>query len=185
MKKLVAIALVIAILAPVADAARVRVTKTTRTRTGRTTTKVTVHRGFPIRRTLPAVTVRTHTVRVAPRVYLAPIAFTAVAVASLPPNVWTTTEMLDRDEGWTDFVMDVDRRGTRLLLDIDRGTAQISFAEVVFENGETQVVDFNDRVHTNGTYELSDFRSGRQVDHVRIVARADKENTAIRLHLVQ
>ena len=47
------------------------------------------------------------------------------------------------------------------------------------------MVDFNDRVHTNGVYELADFRSGRKVDHVRIVARADKENTAIRLHLVQ
>ena len=185
MKKLVVIALFIATLAPVvAEAARVRVTKT-RTRTGRVTTKVTVSRGFPIRRTLPTVVVRTHTVRVAPRVYLAPVAFAAVAVATLPRDVWTTTEMLDRDEGWTDFVMDVDRRGTRLLIDIDRGTAQLSFAEVVFENGETQVVDFNDRVHTNGIYELSDFRSGRKVDHVRIVARADRENTAIRLHLVQ
>lgn len=184
MKKLVALALFIAILVPVAEAARVKVTKT-RTRTGRTTTKVTVNRGFPIRRTLPSVTVRTRTVRVAPRVYLAPVAFAAVAVATLPRDVWTTTEMLDRDEGWTDFVMDVDRRGTRLLIDIDRGTAQLSFAEVVFENGETQVVDFNDRVHTNGIYELSDFRSGRKVDHVRIVARADRENTAVRLHLVQ
>lgn len=184
MKKLVALALFIAILAPVAEAARVKVTKT-RTRTGRTTTRVTVSRGFPIRRTLPSVTVRTRTLRVAPRVYLAPVAFAAVAVATLPRDVWTTTEMLDRDEGWTDFVMDVDRRGTRLLIDIDRGSAQLSFAEVVFENGETQVVDFNDRVHTSGIYELSDFASGRKVDHVRVVARADRENTAVRLHLVQ
>ncbi|HEX6083286.1 MAG TPA: hypothetical protein VF266_02095 [Thermoanaerobaculia bacterium] len=180
MKRLVAIALFIVTLAPVVEAARVRVK---RGPAGRT--RVTVTRGFPIRRTLPTVTVRTRTVRVAPRVYLAPVAFTAVAVASLPKDVWTTTEMLDRDEGWTDFTMDVDRRGTRLLLDIDRGTAQLSFAEVVFENGETQVVDFNDRVHTNGIYELVDFRSGRKVDHVRIVAKADRENTAVRLHLVQ
>jgi hypothetical protein len=40
-------------------------------------------------------------------------------------------------------------------------------------------------VHTNGIYELVDFRGGRKVDHVRIVARADRENTAIRLHLVR
>lgn len=180
MKKLIVVALFVATLAPVADAARVRVTKRGRT------TSVTVHRGFPIRRTLPTnVVVRTHTVRVAPRVYLAPVAFTAVAVAALPDGVWTTTELLDRAEGWTDFTMDVDRRGTRLLLDIDRGRAQLSFAEVVFDNGETQVVDFNDRVHTKGIYELVDFRSGRKVDHVRIVARADRENTAIRLHLVR
>jgi hypothetical protein len=178
-KHAIALALVVLFSASTVDAARVRVVKRGRT------TRVTVHRGFPIHRTLPSVVVRTGpVVRVAPRAYLAPVAFAAVAVASLPNDVWTTTEMLDRHEGWTDFTMDVDRRGTRLLLDIDRGTAQISFAEVVFENGDTQVVDFNDRVHTNGTYELVDFRSGRKVDHVRIVARADKENTAIRLHLV-
>ena len=186
MKKLVAIALFIATLVPVAEAARTRVTRTTTTRRGRvTTTRVTVHRGFPLHRTLPNVVVRGPVIRVAPRVYLAPVTFAAVRVATLPGNVWTTTEMLDRDEGWSDITMDVDRRGTRILLDIDRGTAQISFAEVVFENGETQVVDFNDRVHTNGMYELVDFASGRKVDHVRVVARADKENTAIRLHLVQ
>jgi hypothetical protein len=179
-KKLVVVALLVGVLAPVADAARPRVNKRGRT------TRVTVHRGFPIRRTLPAnVVVRTRTVRVTPRVYLAPVAFTAVAVAALPKGVWTTTELLDRDEEWTEFTMNVDRRGTRLLLDIDRGRAQLSFAEVVFDNGETQVVDFNDRVHTNGIYELVDFRSGRKVDHVRIVARADRENAAIRLHLVQ
>lgn len=187
MKTFLAIALTMTLSAPVADAARVKVTKTTR-RGGRTTTKVTVHRGFPIHRTLPSVTVRTApVVRVTPRVYLAPVTFAAVAVAAatLPvTNTWTTTEMLDRDEGWTDFTMDVDRRGTRLLLDIDRGRAQISFAEVVFENGETQVVDFNDRVHTNGMYELVDFKTGRKVDHVRIVARADKENVAIKLHMI-
>ena len=51
-------------------------------------------------------------------------------------------------------------------------------------HGETQVVDFNDRVHARGTYELLDFRDGRKVDHVRIVARADRENTAVRVHLV-
>ena len=84
-------------LVPVTEAARVRVTKRGRT------TRVTVSRGFPIRRTLPSVTVRTRTVRVTvrtrtvrvtPRVYLAPVAFTAVAVVSLPKNVWTTTEMI-------------------------------------------------------------------------------------------
>jgi hypothetical protein len=179
-KKLIAIGLFIATLVPVAEAARVRVR---RGPAGRT--HVTVTRGFPIRRTLPNVVVRGPVVRIAPRTYLAPVTFAAVRIATLPHGVWTTTETLDREDGWTDITMDVDRRGTRLLLDIDRGTAQISFAEVVFENGDTQVVDFNDRVHTNGIYELVDFKSGRKVDHVRVVAKADRENTAIRLHLVQ
>jgi len=55
---------------------------------------------------------------------------------------------------------------------------------VVFENGETQVIDFNERVHTRGTYSLLDFRDGRKVDHVRVVAKASGEETEITLHLV-
>ena len=152
-----------------------------------TRVRVTTHAGFPIRRTFPTVVVRGPVVRVAPRVYLGPVAF-AAAVIALPPadhRVWTEVETLDRDEGWTDFTMDVDRRGTRLLLDIEHGTAQIGFAEVVFENGEAQVVDFNDRVHRSGVYSLLDFANGRKVDHVRILAKAQNENTQIRVHLVQ
>ena len=80
--------------------------------------------------------------------------------------------------------MDVDRRGNRLMMEIDRGPAQLSFAEVVFENGETQVVDFNDRVLGRGIYPLLDFRDGRKIDHVRLVARAERAATDIRLHLV-
>ena len=63
-------------------------------------------------------------------------------------------------------------------------SAQISFAEVVCENGETQVVDFNDRVHAKGVYSLLDFKAGRRVDHVRIVAKAATEETQIRVHLL-
>src|SRR5438128_121963 len=85
---------------------------------------------------------------------------TPLVVASLPPvsaRPWTAAEVLDRDEGWTDFTMNVDRRGSGMLLQIDRGAAQLSFAEIVFENGDTQVVDFNDAVHRTGTYSLLDF----------------------------
>jgi hypothetical protein len=48
----------------------------------------------------------------------------------------------------------------------------VSFAEVVFENGETQVVDFGDSTLNTGVYQLLDFRDGRKVDHVRVVAAA-------------
>jgi hypothetical protein len=126
-------------------------------------------------------------VRVAPRAYLAPVVFGAVVVASLPPvstRPWTAAEVLDRDEGWTDFTMNVDRRGSGMMLQIDKGAAQLSFAEIVFENGDTQVVDFNDRVHRTGTYSLLDFRDGRKVDHVRVVAQATTRETEIRLHLL-
>jgi len=99
-------------------------------------------------------------------------------------SVWNGAETLDREEGWTDFTMNVDRRGTGLLLEIDRGSAQVSFAEVVFENGDAQVVDFNDHVHATGVYSLIDFKDGRKVDHVRVVAKADSPESVIRLHLL-
>jgi len=169
------------------DANAARVVRTTRvTRHGVTHTRVVVRPGFPIHRTLPAVVVRPYTVRVAPRVYLAPVVFTAAVVASIPssPQNWRGTETIEREDGWTDFTMDVDRRGGKMMLEIGPGAAQISFAEVVFENGETQVVDFDDKVHARGTYSLLDFRDGRKVDHVRVVAKAAGDETDIGVRLI-
>ena len=146
---------------------------------------VVVHTGFPVHRVLPAVVVRPGpVVRVAPRVYLAPVAFAATVVALPAVTDWRGTEVLDREDGWTDLTMNIDRRGRELFLQIAPGAAQISFAEVVFENGETQVVDFNDGVHRAGTYSLLNFKDGRKVDHVRVVAKADRDNTDITVHLV-
>ena len=185
MRNAFVIALLTAVTIIPADAA-VRVTRTRVTRHGVTRVHVTVHPGFPIRRTLPEVVVRPAPVfRVAPRVYLAPVVFTAAVVATVPtPHAWRGTETLEREDGWTDFTMNVDHRGDRMLLEIGPGAAQISFAEVVFENGETQVVDFNDHVHARGTYSLLDFRDGRKVDHVRVVAKADSAATDITLRLI-
>ncbi|HEV8583166.1 MAG TPA: hypothetical protein VGX68_29210 [Thermoanaerobaculia bacterium] len=167
----------------VADARRVRVVH----RGPRTV--VHVHTGFPLRRPLPHVYVRAPrvAVRVTPRVFLPSVVFGAVVVPVLPAadvRVWREAEVVDREEGWTEFTMNVDRRGSRLLLEINRGPAQISFAEVVFENGEAQVVDFNDRPHGPGVYSLLDFKDGRKVDHVRIVAQATRAATEISLHLL-
>ena len=153
-----------------------------------TRVRVTTHAGFPLHRTFPQVVVRPiPVVRVAPRVYLTPIVFGAVVVASLPPagsRVWTGAETLYRDDEWTDFTMNVDQRGSGILLEIDRGAAQVSFAEVVFENGDAQVVDFNDRINATGVYSLIDIRDGRKVDHVRIIAKANTKESVIRLYLV-
>ena len=182
MNRAIALFLVAGLAGVPAQAARVRVK---RGPAGRV--HVTVTRGFPIHRQLPMVAVRPGvTVRVAPRTYLAPVAFGAVVVASLPRaerQVWRGTELLSRDDGWTDFTMNVDRRGSQLFLQIDRGGAQISFAEIVFDNGDAQVVDFNDRTHRSGVYSLLDFKDGRKVDHVRVVARSDSQESAITLHL--
>lgn len=184
MRKAIAVILLCTAFVLEAHAAR-RVVKT-RTVRG-TRTRVVVRTGFPIRRTLPNVVVRPHVVRVAPRLYLGAAVFGAVVVASLPPapaRAWSGSEELDKEDGWTDFTLDTDRRGTRLLLEVEKGKAQISFAEVVFENGEAQVVDFNDRTLAHGLYSLLDFKDGRKVDHVRVVARAHTGASEIRVHLV-
>jgi hypothetical protein len=184
MKHRIVIALlVIASTMSVADAARARVVRTRGHRV-----RVTVRPGFPIRRTLPEVVVRPGVAfRVAPRVYLAPVLFTAAVVASLPPagsRAWIDSATIEREEGWTELNLNVDRRGRGLILQIDKGTAQISFAEVVFENGDTQVVDFNDKAHARGVYSFLDFKDGRKVDHVRLVAKADSEVSEITMYLV-
>jgi hypothetical protein len=185
MKRLVAsllLALAVVAAAPPARAAHVRVVH----RPNRAVVRVGV--GFPVRRPLPHVVVRTPVVavRVAPRAYLPRVAFTAAVVAApvAAAVAWHNAETLARNEEWTDFTFNIDRRGTGLLLDIGRGPAQVSFAEVVFENGETQVVDFDDREHKIGVYSLLDFKNGRKVDHVRVVAKANADGTTVGVHLL-
>lgn len=184
MRKAIAVALLCTAFVLEAHAAR----RVVRTRTGRVTrTRVVVRPGFPIRRTLPNVVVRQRVVRVAPRTYLGALAFGAVVVASLPPahaRSWSGAEELEREDGWTDFTLDTDRRGTRLVLEVEKGAAEISFAEVVFENGEAQVVDFNEKTLSRGLYSLLDFKDGRKIDHVRIVAQAQTGEAGIRVHLL-
>lgn len=176
--------LFILLVSTLSEASRVRVVHR-----GHRTTRVVVHRGFPLHRTLPHVYVRAPlvAVRVTPRLFLPSVVFGAAVVASLPARelrVWEDRTALDRDDGWTEFTMNVDRRGRQLLVEIDKGPAQISFAEVVFENGEAQVVDFADGVHRQGVYSLLDFKDGRKVDHVRFIAKADAASAEIALHLV-
>ena len=181
--RLVLLFLAVTSLASAAGAARVRVVH------GPHRTRVAVRTGFPIHRTFPQVVVRAPrvAVRVAPRVYLPPVAFGAVVVAApIPPDrqVWSDDEDLDRDDEWTDFTMNVDKMGSRLLLQVDHAPAQVSFAEVVFDNGEARVVDFSDKVHRQGVYELLDFAQPRKVDHVRIIGKAAGDETELTLHLV-
>lgn len=167
--------------APPADGARRVVRRGPRGR-------VVVHTAFPLRRPLPRVVVRAPLapVRVAPRVFLPGVAFGAAAfAANAGVATWQDSEKLEGEDDWTEFTMNVDQRGRKLLLDIDEGPAQISFAEVVFENGDAQVVDFDDRVHKQGTYLLLDFKDGRKVDHARLVAKATKDSSKLSLHLVE
>jgi hypothetical protein len=153
---------------------------------GRRTT-VIVHRNFPVHRRLPVVVVRPVRTRVvvAPAVFLAPVVWTA-AVVSAPPAqtalVWEDAETLSKDDDWTEFTLGADRQGRKLYVEI-AGKAQLNFAEVVFANGETQVVDFEDKTRETGLYSLLDFADGRKVDHVRMVARARSDEARIILRM--
>lgn len=187
MKRLMMIGLLALLTLEVATpalAARVRVVK--RERGHRTT--VVVHRGFPIRRALPVVVVRParRPVLVAPAVFLAPVAWTATVVA-LPPRerlVWEDGETLYKEEGWTEFVLNADARGEALFLEVG-GKVRVEFAEVVFENGEVRVVDMGARTRGPGVYGLLDFRDGRRVDHVRMVARAKSDEARVVLRMAR
>ena len=149
---------------------------------------VVVHRGWPIRRPLRVVYVHpSHvTYRVAPAVYLAPVFWTGTVVRVAPRRdvlVWQDAETLNRDESWTEFTLNADTRGTRLWLEVVGGKVQFDWAEVTFQNGDTRVVDMKEWTRGPGLYELLDFRDGRMVDHVRVVARAKSEEARVALKM--
>ena len=151
---------------------------------------VAVNHGWPLRRPLRRVYVRPARVpiRMGPRVFLAPVVFTGVviAAASAPARdilVWEDGETLQGEDDWTEFTLNCDNRGTKLWIEVAGGRVQVDWAEVVFENGETRVIDFNDRTIGPGLYPLLDFRDGRKVDHVRMVAKAKADQARIVLKM--
>lgn len=86
--------------------------------------------------------------------------------------VWEDSETLYHDEDWVEFTLDCNARGEKLWFEIRDGRARLDWAEIVFSNGEAQVVDFTERSLGPGVYPLLDFRDGRRVDHVRFVAKS-------------
>ena len=151
---------------------------------------VVVHRGWPLRRPLRAAIV--HPVRTAVRVeavtYMAPVVFTGMMIAaSAAPSrdvfVWEDSEPLTHSEDWTEFTLNCDTRGKQLWLEVPDGRVQFDWAEVVFENGDAQVVDFNQKTCAAGLYSLLDFRDGRKVDHVRVLARAKSGEARVVLRM--
>ena len=60
---------------------------------------------------------------------------------------------------------------------------QLNFADVAYENGEVQVLDFNERTHGSGTYRLYEIPGVRNVKTVRLVARARSDEATLRLYL--
>jgi len=154
-------------------------------------TAVVVHRGWPLAR--PARVVVVHpsvvAVRVQPRLYLRPVVWTpatAAVVASHPVAdalSWMDNALLVKDEDWTEFTLNIGRRGTKLWYEVANGKVQADWAEVVFLNGESQVVDFAERTQDPGLYPLLDFGRGRIVDHVRMVARSKTDDARVALRL--
>ena len=151
-------------------------------------TTIVVRPGHPIRRVLPAAGVvrpaRTTVVVRRPLVWLPALAWTA-AVVTLPARdrlVWEDSETIEQDEEWVDSNFGVDRRGEALLLEVD-GKARLNFAEVTFENGDVQVVDFDEKTYNKGLYGLLDFKDGRRVMTVRLLGRSETPETTFRVYL--
>jgi hypothetical protein len=145
--------------------------------------RVNVHLGVghPLRRPARTVILRRPVPVVRTRVvYAAPVVWTR-AVVTLPPRdrlVWEDSETFRRREDWVDTSFNVNNRGEALYFRV-AGRAQVDFAEVTFNNGQTQVVDFNEAPLEDGTYRLLDFADGRHVDHVRMVARSRAPESTI------
>jgi hypothetical protein len=154
-------------------------------------TTVHVYHGWPLARPARVVVERPSAVamRVQPRVYLRPIVWapaTVAVVASHPSAdalAWTDGATLVKEEDWTEVTLNCGRRGTRLWYEVAGGKVQADWAEVVFLNGQTQVVDFAEHTQEPGLYPLLDFRDGRIVDHVRLVARSKTDDARVALRL--
>jgi hypothetical protein len=98
---------------------------------------------------------------------------------------WSDSVYFYADEGWVEFVLDCNAWGERLWIEVRDGRARFEWAEVVFNNGESQVIDFSGRSLGPGLYPLLDFRGGRRVDHVRMVAQAATRAVEIILRMEQ
>jgi hypothetical protein len=159
-------------------------------RRGPRRTVVVVHRGWPIRRPARMVVVRPArvVVRVAPVRYLPLAVWTGVGVAAsaAPAHdvlVWEDGETLAKGDDWTEFTLEADSRGTGLWLEVVNGRVQFDWAEVVFENGDARAVDMKAWTRGPGLYHLLDFRDGRKVDHVRLMARAQSYEARVALRM--
>ncbi len=151
-------------------------------------TVVVVHKGFPIVRPLRAVF--THAIRrpfrVVPRLFL-PVIMWAPVLSTVPPPVnlilWEDAENLLGEEDWTEFTLNCENTGSKLWMQVVSGKVRFDWAEVVFGNGEAQVVDMNENVRDPGYYLLLDFANGRMVDHVRVVAKAESPEARVALKM--
>ncbi|MCX6608941.1 MAG: hypothetical protein NTV52_35855 [Acidobacteria bacterium] len=151
-------------------------------------TRVVLRPGHPIGRVTNRMVIVRPARRVVairgPVVFLPPVVWGARA-GTLPGRdrlAWEDSETIRRNEDWVDFDLGVDGRGDSLYLRID-GRAKLDFAEVTFENGQVQVVDFHERAQKAGTFQLLDFADGRKVESVRMVAKAVTNEAKLTVYL--
>ena len=151
-------------------------------------TRIVVRPGHPIRRVLPTqVVVRSpRRVVTVPRslVFLPSITW-QTSTATLPAAerlVWQDTESIEKDEGWVDANFGVDSFGNALFLEVNGG-ARLNFSEIVFANGQVQVVDLNENALKTGLYRLLDFADGRHVKTVRILAKSESDQSKLIVYL--
>ena len=151
-------------------------------------TVVVVHKNFPLKRPPRNVVVRPlrRPFRVLPARFLPPLVWTGIVVTAAPPRsvlIWEDGDTLTRDEEWTEIGLSCENSGTRLWLEVVSGRARFDWAEIVFENGDAQVIDMKEWERGPGYYELAAFGGARRVDHVRLVARAESPEARIALRL--
>lgn len=121
-----------------------------------------------------------------PVVYAPAVVWTRTVVA-LPPRprlLWEDSETIARREDWVDTTLNVNNRGNALYLNIDGG-AHLDFAEVMFGNGQVQVVDFRESRVESGTFLLLDFANGRRVNSVRLVAKSQTPQARLTVYLAR
>jgi len=195
MKKWIPVALTLALGLAIASPALARRAVVVQHRGAAHRTTVRVYPGWPVHRATPAVIVRPARVGVvvAPRRYSAPITFRPVtytwAVVPVSSTVtrpwsWEDAEVLVKGEDWTEFSLHANCRGTAVVAEFE-GKVQVEWAEIVFGNGDAQVVDFNQKTQSNGPYRLVDIKDHRVVDHVRMVARAKSDEARVILRVAR
>jgi hypothetical protein len=127
--------------------------------------------------------------RIPPAIFLPPLIFPGIIVDDWRRGyerdrlTWADSETLYRDDEWVEFVLDCNAYGRKLWFEVRDGRVRIDWAEIVFDNGETQVVDFSERSIGPGLYVLLDFPGGRRVDHVRMVAQAASRQVRLLLRM--
>ncbi len=150
---------------------------------------IRVGAGHPLARPGRTVIVRSRPAPVvvrAPIVYAAPVVWTR-RVVTLPARdrlLWEDSEVITRREDWVDTTLNVNHRGNALYLNIE-GRSHLDFAEVHFDNGQVQVVDFNNGDVERGTFLLLDFANGRHVNAVRLIAKSQSPRSKLTVYLAK